>query len=179
MKRYILTGTPGCGKTSLLHALEMREYFVIDEAATDVIAYEQALGVDEPWNYPDFIDKITALQKQRQQQASESSAPLQFYDRSPFCTYALAKYLKFEPSKTLMEEIERIEANQLYEKKVFFIQNLGFCKPTDARKISYEESLVFEQTHLETYDHFGYECHMIPPAPLLDRVNTILGSVSQ
>lgn len=177
MKRSILTGTPGCGKTSLLHALEMRGYFVIPEAATDVIAYEQALDVAEPWKDPEFIDKIVSLQRQRQQHASESSAPIQFYDRSPFCTYALAKYLKFVPSKTLMTEIERITENHLYEKKVFFIQNLGFCKPTDARKISYEESLIFEQIHLETYAHFGYDCQMIPSAPLLERMNAILGLI--
>jgi len=38
MKRYILTGTPGAGKTVLLRALELRGYVVIEESATDFIA---------------------------------------------------------------------------------------------------------------------------------------------
>ena len=40
MKRYILTGTPGSGKTSLLHELKSQGYSVVEEAATDVIALE-------------------------------------------------------------------------------------------------------------------------------------------
>ena len=44
MKRYILTGTPGSGKTSIIHELKNQEYAVVEEAATDVIALEQANG---------------------------------------------------------------------------------------------------------------------------------------
>jgi len=43
---------------------------VVEEAATDVIASEQARGVDEPWRDADFIDKIVALQRQREQAAA-------------------------------------------------------------------------------------------------------------
>jgi predicted ATPase len=38
MKRYILTGAPGAGKTAILRALERNGRVVIEEAATDVIA---------------------------------------------------------------------------------------------------------------------------------------------
>ena len=34
MKRYILTGTPGAGKTSIIQALALRGYCVVEEAAT-------------------------------------------------------------------------------------------------------------------------------------------------
>ena len=44
MRRYILTGAPGSGKTSILRALGARGYSVVSEAATDVIADEQAHG---------------------------------------------------------------------------------------------------------------------------------------
>src|SRR5690349_11612724 len=69
MKRYILTGTPGSGKTSILHELGSRGYAVIEEAATDVIAIEHKSGNAEPWMQADFIDKIVRLQKQRQLEA--------------------------------------------------------------------------------------------------------------
>ena len=42
MKRYILTGAPGSGKTAILRQLEREGFGVVDEAATDVIALEQA-----------------------------------------------------------------------------------------------------------------------------------------
>lgn len=56
MKRYILTGTPGSGKTSVLHALKSLGYSVVEEAATDVIALEQKRGNPEPWTQADFPD---------------------------------------------------------------------------------------------------------------------------
>jgi len=66
MQRFILTGAPGSGKTSILRILAARGYPVIAEAATDVISAEQARGVDEPWQDPAFIDKIIELQRSRQ-----------------------------------------------------------------------------------------------------------------
>src|SRR6516164_8547641 len=53
MKRYILTGTPGSGKTSLLHELKSQGYSVVEEAATDVIALEHRCGNLEPWMQAD------------------------------------------------------------------------------------------------------------------------------
>lgn len=179
MKRYILTGAPGCGKTAIIRTLEMKGHLVVNEAATDIIAYEQMQGNDEPWKHPNFIDMIINLQKQRQTQVSAVPSDLQFYDRSPLCTYSLAAYLGFKPSDTLLQEIERIETNAIYQKRVFFIENLGFCKPTEARRISFEESLVFENIHAETYAKFGYECVKIPLASPLERANAILRVIAR
>src|SRR6266478_9380075 len=112
MKRYILTGTPGSGKTAILRTLEIAGYYVVEEAATDIIALQQAQGVAEPWTRPAFIDDITNLQKQRQMQTSGFASGPQFYDRSPICTYALSTYLEFQISIALSNEIERINKEQ-------------------------------------------------------------------
>ena len=58
MKRFVLTGTPGSGKTAILRQLEGEGYGVVEEAATDVIALEQAKGIAEPWTRPAFIDRV-------------------------------------------------------------------------------------------------------------------------
>src|SRR5690349_19567999 len=104
MKRYILTGTPGSGKTSILHELKSLGYLVVEEAATDINELELMNGNPEPWMLPDFIDKIVRLQKQRQIEVSASPCELQFYDRSPICTYALSRFLGYPPSARLLEE---------------------------------------------------------------------------
>ena len=52
MKRYILTGTPGCGKTAILRALELAGYPVVEEAATDIIALRNAHSIFEPIRTP-------------------------------------------------------------------------------------------------------------------------------
>ena len=174
MKRYILTGTPGSGKTSIIRLLERMEHVIAEEAATDVIALEHAQGVSEPWSSTDFIDKIVVLQKQRQVQLCGVSSEFQFYDRSPICTYALAVYLGHKPSTRLLAEMERIKNEETYETQVFFIDNLGFCKPSEARKISFENSLHFEKIHEETYAKFGYECVRIAPQSISERTDRVL-----
>ena len=174
MKRYILTGTPGSGKTSILYELKRQGYSVVEEAATDVNARELGLGHSEPWSQPDFIDSIVRLQKQRQLEASTSHDELQWYDRSPICTLALSRYLGYAASPSLLEEIERIEREAIYQRRVFFIEHLGFCQPTEVRKITFEESLLFEKIHEETYASLGYDLLKIPPEALSQRVHRII-----
>ena len=171
MTRYILTGAPGAGKTALLRLLERRGHVVVEEAATDVIALEQALGRDEPWTDPGFIDLIVALQKQRQTVVGSG-----FFDRSPVCALALAEFLGFSPSPRLEAEIARIKAESVYELRVFFIQTLGFVTPTAARRISYEDALRFEQVHVETYRRLGYDLVFIPPGELEARADQVLAN---
>src|SRR6202167_4262461 len=98
MKRFVLTGTPGSGKTAIIRQLEIDGFSVVEEAATDLIALGQARGIAEPWTHPSFIDSVTNLQRQRQIRASclpdrASSNEVQFNDRSPICTAALAIFL--------------------------------------------------------------------------------------
>src|SRR5262249_55006383 len=151
-------------------------YAVVEEAATDIIALEQQGGNPEPWRQPDFIDKIVRLQRQRQIAAASNGYELQFYDRSPLCTYALSRYLGFTPTPELLEELERTEREHTYRRQVFFIDNLGFCLPTPARRISFEESLDFERIHVETYTAFGYDCLHIAAQSIAERVSRILAS---
>ncbi|HEY2068762.1 MAG TPA: AAA family ATPase [Rhizomicrobium sp.] len=161
MRRYILTGTPGSGKTALLRALEVRGHCVVAEAATDVIALEQARGVAEPWTDPSFIGKILALQRARRQWAT---APLQFHDRSTICTAALARYLGY---------LEPAPEPEFYQRQVFFIRNLGHVEKTAARRISFAEALEFEAVHEQVYREQGYELIDIPPAPVETRADLV------
>ncbi|MCG5217059.1 AAA family ATPase [Streptosporangium sp. KLBMP 9127] len=143
---------------------------VVEEAATDVIAREQATGTPEPWTDPAFIETITDLQRARQ---LRTPGDRQFYDRSPICTHALATFLKHPIPKALDHEIMRIVTEGTYQKQVLFIKNLGFVTPTEARRISFEESLEFERIHEETYRSYGFECVPIAPGTLPDRAAAV------
>lgn len=37
MKRFIITGAPGCGKTTIIRALELTGASVVNEVATDIL----------------------------------------------------------------------------------------------------------------------------------------------
>lgn len=174
MRRFILTGAPGAGKTKLIRLLEAEGRCVVEEAATDLIAREQARGVAEPWASPKFIDDLVEVQRARQ---AAADGVLQFYDRSPVCTLALARWLGYEPSGALQAELDRIEREQVYERQVLFVQNLGFITPTAARRINFEDSLRFEAVHAETYRELGYECVPIPAMPLPERLAILKAAI--
>lgn len=176
-QRFILTGTPGAGKTILIRALETRKHPVVEEAATDVIALEQATGHTEPWLKPLFIDKIISLQIYRQKLSDLQPYDVCFYDRSPLCTYALCQYLDFAPSNTLIEEIKRIQNTDYFNKTVFFIENLGYIHNTDARKINISEAIHFEVIHKNVYERFGYTLKLIPPESIEKRTHMILETI--
>ena len=151
MKRFILTGMPGAGKTAILRQLECDGFSVVEEAATDVIALEGARGNAAPHERANFIDAIVSLQAERRTRASRWDDVVQFHDRSAICTHALAVHLGYPVSEALARELARIEAEAIYERRVFFIQHLGFVTPTDARRISFEDALRFEATHEASY----------------------------
>jgi len=178
MRRFILTGAPGAGKTAIIRQLELDGFGVVEEAATDVNALMHAQGVAEPWRHPAFIDSIVELQRQRQARALYETHEIEFHDRSAICTAALAVYLGYPPSDALSRELMRLDQEGVFQRRVFFIQNLGFIKPTEARRISFEDALRFERVHEETYRRYGFECVFIAPGRLSDRVDAIKCAVS-
>ena len=124
-----------------------------------------------------FIDVVASLQRDRQIRASCQAVEVQFHDRSAVCTAALAAYLGHPFSPFLSSELERIKNEAVYQKRVFFIRNLGFITPTEARRISFEETVRFEKIHEETYRDFGFELISAEPRSLLERVNVIKAAV--
>jgi predicted ATPase len=177
MKRFIITGAPGAGKTAIIRQLELDGFSVVQEAATDIIAAPQAQGTPEPWTHASFIDAVATLQRDRQIRASRQPDEIQFHDRSAICTAALASYLGHPRTPVLSSELERIKKEAIYQPRVFFIRNLGFITPTEARRITFEETLRFERIHEETYRKFGFELFSVEPGTVAERVRIITAAI--
>jgi predicted ATPase len=61
----------------------------------------------------------------------------------------------------------------VFEREVFFVRNLGFCEPTAARKISFEEAVQFERLHEEVYRDLGHDLIDVPAGEISDRIDVI------
>jgi predicted ATPase len=177
MRRFIITGAPGAGKTAIILQLELDGFSVVEEAATDVIAAAHAKGTVEPWRDPSFIDAIAHLQRDRQTRASNQPVEIQFHDRCVVCTAALAVHLGYPFSPFLTSELARIRKDGIYQNRVFFIRSLGFIVRTEARRISFEDAQRFERIHEDTYRDFGFELISVDPASLAERVSIIKAAV--
>lgn len=173
LRRYVLTGAPGAGKTVVGHALRERGYVVVTEAATEVITDKQAHGVEEPWQREDFLDNIVRLQRQRQVEPISSQIVVQVYDRSPLCTLALARYLQRPITPLLAQEVARVIDERVYEQSVFFVRPLGFVVLTGARRISYRDSLQFEAVHEAVYREHGFQLVDVPAGTINERAAAI------
>ena len=126
MKRYVLTGAPGAGKTAIIRQLELDGFSVVEEAATDIIALWQAKGIAEAWNSPGFIDAIVSLQQTRERRGASLPDLVQFHDRSVVCTAALADYLRVPRPQNLMQELERVKAQNVFHETCFIAKESGF-----------------------------------------------------
>ncbi len=168
-----MTGAPGAGKTSILRALETLGYAVVEEAATDEIAAQHAQGNLEPWTDPRFIDAIVRLQTDRQHGRVRQGAAAQVHDRSVVCTFALARWMDYPVTAELREAVAQVTDGGLFDRRVFFVRPLGFCEPTPARRISYEDSLAFERVHQTEYLRLGFELVDVPPGPVHQRAALI------
>ena len=172
MKRIILTGAPGAGKTVLIRELERLGHSVVEEAATDVIALEQARGNLRPHEHPQFIETIMQLQLMRMKAASGA---LQFHDRSLVCTAALAEFLGFPIPAALHEAI--LTTRDRFEPRVVFVRLLDFIQKTEARQISLAASRQFEAVHETVYRRYGFELLDVQPADIDTRIRTILAAI--
>jgi predicted ATPase len=172
MKRFILTGAPGAGKTSILRALAAEGYAVVPEAATDVVASRLALEEAEHWADPVFIQRIAALQRQRRQAPVRLGATVQIHDRSAICTLALARYLG-HPVPPVLEQEVAWAAGGSFDRRVFFVRLLGFIEATAVRRISYAESQAFERIHEDAYRRLGFDLVDVPAGTIAERAAAV------
>jgi predicted ATPase len=173
-KRFILTGTPGAGKTSVISLMEANGHSVVRETATDVIARLHQTGIDEPWRNPDFIGLIFDEQIRRIKQATGAESRMQFHDRSPFCTCALSVHLGFGMSASQQQSLNWLIGSGMFERHVFFMENLGFVEQTEARRIRFDDALIFEAIHRDVYLQFGFTLVPIQARPVPERVAMVL-----
>lgn len=170
--RYIITGGPGAGKTSIINYLAKQGYMTMPEAATEIIEYDIKQGIEKPWRFNNYHSRVAHLNKQRQTQALKSEAPVIFFDRGHLDGIT---YILLQKRELCQDVIDFVKSSMgFFDATIFFIESLGFCQQGFARNETLEEALE-KSYHLEhNYLKLGYTIIKIPIGSVEERAEKII-----
>lgn len=175
--RYVITGGPGVGKTTLLNELRKYDFKTVPEDARRIIREQmQDNGVGLPWKNKEryaqlMLDaSISTYRKIDELQPSE----IIFFDRGILDTIC---YMNME-NIPVSEKTKRIIIDYPYARKVFLLPPWKEIYETDSERIQrWEEALYTFDKMKETYLEYGYEMVELPKDTVENRRNFLLDSI--
>ena len=172
-KKIIITGGPGCGKSSIIAELEKRGYHVAHEKAREVIQEQMHLGSDKvPWadilGFSSLVvDKIASF---------PYTETLYFMDRS---SLDVEGYLRNGEIKYDKNDFVSVHKSMNYNNKVFFAPFWKEIYITDEeRKETEAESIQISAFIKSVYIEYGFELIDIPKLTVEKRTDFILSELS-
>ena len=166
-KKYVLTGRPYSGKSTVLDLIQKKGYPVVPETARMVIEEEQAKGsAILPWkDFSLFQDKVVLKQTQLE---SEIAGPNVFLDRGILDSYAYSKLGKVDAPLYAYQDAH------LRYTQVFILELLPGYTPDEVRKETAEYRISIHQALFEVYEQFGYTPIEVPVLSPPERTEFIL-----
>ncbi|MGQ1910262.1 AAA family ATPase [Marinifilum sp. RC60d5] len=166
--RYIITGGPGSGKSSLLNALIKANYQGFEEISRIVIREQHKLGGDKlPWKNLQAFAEVCYERMGKQLEKCEPDT-LCFYDRG------LPDIIAYMRRGALHIEEKYYEKCSEYNNTVFIAPPWKDIFINDAeRPESFSDSLEIYQFLKETYLELGFEIIELPKVTIPERVKFI------
>ena len=164
LKKYIITGAPGTGKTTLINYLS-KEYACMNEVSRKVISGEQEKGGDgTPWQN---LPKFARLLYQAFILELDSNPQAQFTDRS---LLDLIAYLQLE-GHPIPTELKHFPYHDQFMNQVFFAPAWETIYHQDAqRQQSFAYCEKLEKSLRQSYQQLGFEVIILPRVSVSERV---------
>lgn len=173
-KKYIITGAPGTGKTTIIDALNDRGVYCNGEISRSIIQEELDKGGDAlPWkNLTAFSERVIVLRAQQHSTAPEDQPS--FYDRGIIDVLAYMDKDKLSIPESWFEMAKK----HPYNKKVFIAPPWEKIFTNDEeRKETFEVAKEIHEFLCKTYRDYGYELIEIPKASVEERIEFLLKSI--
>ena len=165
--KYVLTGGPGIGKTTVIEILAARGYEVVPEAARMIVEEQKAeSGNVFPWtDLRKFQEKVAERQIQLEEKAQR---PPIFLDRGLIDGYGYSILGQVDPPEIIEEK-----GFKRYE-KVFILEPLNIYINDHVRTEDRVEARRIHDAIINAYKRFNYEIIAIPVLSPEERVEEIL-----
>jgi len=168
MKKIVLSGGPGSGKTSLIQGLKNRGFHCFDEVSRKLI---NSMKITTSFKPLDFEENVFNLRKK---DFLNSSYELQFFDRSIIDNLA---YLK--KNKQAIPQHFEFDCKKLrYYPIVFIAPPWQSIYLNDNERIeSFEEAQEIHQYLCQTYSEYNYQLLYLPKGNIEERIEFILSKI--
>lgn len=169
---FLITGGPGAGKTTLIHALASAGFATSPEAGRGVIRDQVAIGGPAlPWNDPMLFAEIMLSWDLRSHGSARSENGPVFFDRG---VADLIGYLRLS-GISVPEHFFAAAKAFPYHRRVFIAPPWPeiFVRDEERKQSPEEAQRTFEAV-AEAYEELGYELVRLPLAPVEERIGFML-----
>lgn len=173
-KKYIITGGPGSGKSTLVGGLQERGYSCSAEVSRRMIVEEVAQNSNcLPWlDVSCFSSKV--LEEMIREWNRTSAVQLTFFDRGIPDIIAYLKLANIEIEARYIDALQYCP----YHQQVFILPPWKEIYVNDPERWqSYEEAVSIYHAIKETYIAYGFELIEIPGLPLEERIDFVLSFI--
>ena len=173
-QKYIISGAPGTGKTTIINALKKKDHYCAEEISRELIAQQISIGGDIlPWKDQIAFENKIAHKRYKQYLDSPKNC-ICFFDRSSVDCIAYLNNNKLESTS----QINQIIKNCIFNKTVFYTPIWEEIYKNDSeRQESFDQSIRIDKYLKDSYIKFGYTIIEIPKTTLDKRVNFILSQI--
>jgi len=171
---FILSGSPGTGKTTLIAEIEKRGLRTYPEPARRVLAQQRKIGGTAlPEIDPkSFIQNLLRLSVENYRDARLMNG-VAVFDRGIPDTLAYARWFK-----TPEREIIAACAQHRYQRRVFFLEPWPEIYANDSeRKMTFEQVIDFSESLAKGYRETGYELVPVPALSPPERAEWVMAEI--
>ena len=176
MKRILLTGAPGTGKTTVIEALINHQYYCLPEISRSIILEGQQEGVDQLFlSDPDLFNSRVLEERINQFKSCNSmNHDFVFFDRGLPDIMAYNNYINEAHDQKLVHAL----ATYRYDEVFIFPPWQKIYQQDNERYETYEEATAIHHNIITTLDELQYQYHLIPLDTIAARVQFIITTLN-